>query len=29
MNSAITTERRANPILANLSSVTKVETDHP
>lgn len=29
MNSAITTERKANPTFANLSSVTKVETDHP
>ena len=29
MNSAMTTERKANPTFANLSSVTKVETDHP
>ena len=29
MNSAMTTERKANPTFANLSYVTKVETDHP
>jgi hypothetical protein len=29
MNSAMTTERKANPTFANLSSVTKVETDQP
>ena len=28
MNNAITTDRKAKPTFANLSSVTKVETDH-